>query len=309
MYNRRPDLVIIFAKRKPALYITSSVKCNQTRKNWIAFLPLHCIGTQCIAESHQLSPFYGIFNINDQHINLQKMPLRRIKEPLDNKELKELKLPKFGFRLKLTGFVSMLAWIGMIVSVFTGFGALTIFTTLIDYVRTGREICVQGGPKCFFSTGFGLFFALLSPYWFYLSFQLRKKVQEHDLAGLTKTLKAICYIQATFSVLLTGPLMVFPILKIIGMYRRRTAFVKIYIIFTIVMLILTYVLFIAISITMAAMSDFGTFFMYGVLLCAGWTMVYIYVNGHIVALHSIMEHNDNKFRFEMFKAKQSSVNN
>ena len=213
----------------------------------------------------------------------------------------------------------MLAWIGMIVSVFTGFGALTSFTTLIDYVRLGRDLChytvnlddekLQSGPRCFFSTGFGLFFALLSPYWFYLSFQLRKKGQEQDLAGLTKTLKAICYIQATFSVLLTGPLMVFPILKIIGMYRRRTAFVKIYIIFTIVMLILTYVLFIATSITFAAISHFGTFFMYGVFLCAGWTMVYIYFNGHIFALHTIMEHNDNKFRFEMFKAKQSSINN
>ena len=220
-------------------------------KNWIAFLPFHCIGTHCIVVSHQLSPFYGIFNIN---INLQKMPLRRMKEPFNNEELKDLRLPKFGFRLKLTGFVSMLAWIGMIVSVFTGFGALTSFTTLIDYVRLGRDLChytvnlddekLQSGPRCFFSTGFGLFFALLSPYWFYLSFQLRKKVQEQDLAGLTKTLKAICYIQATFSVLLTGPLMVFPILKIIGMYRRRTAFVKIYIIFTIEMLILTYVLFI-----------------------------------------------------------------
>ena len=75
------------------------------------------------------------------------------------------------------------------------------------------------------------------------------------------------------------------------------------------MLILTYVLFIATSITFAAISHFGTFFMYGVFLCAGWTMVYIYFNGHIVALHTIMEHNDNKFRFEMFKAKQSSINN
>merc|ERR1712227_255223 len=91
---------------------------------------------------------------------------------------------------------------------------------------------------CGLMIGGGFVLVLASPVWFYLSFQLRKKVQEHDLVGVTKTLKIICYIQQAFSILLSGPLMVFPIICIIGIAERRTKLVKIYVIYTIVMIIL-----------------------------------------------------------------------
>ena len=179
------------------------------------------------------------------------MSLKRKKETLDE-ELEELKLTKYGCGLKLTGFTSMLGWAGMIIATVTTIGALTVFAFLIDTARLGIDICRKGGLQesgdfstsglygrfwhsggltCGISIGFGLFFFILSPYWFYLSYQLRNKVQEHDLVGITRTLKIICYIQAAFSIILYGPLMVFPILLIIGMARRRTVFVKIFIIF------------------------------------------------------------------------------
>ena len=148
---------------------------------------------------------------------------------------------------------------------------------------------------------------LVSPVWFYLSFQLRKKVQEHDLVGVTKTLKIICYIQGAFSILLSGPLMVFPILSIIGIVQRRTKFVKIYIIYTIVMVILFNVIIICGSIASAAMTNFGSYFLFGVLEGIGYNLLFIYYNSFIIILHTIMEHNDNKFT--VFKNKHTDFEN
>ena len=257
------------------------------------------------------------------------MSLKRKKETLDE-ELEELKLTKYGCGLKLTGFTSMLGWAGMIIATVTTIGALTVFAFLIDTARLGIDICRKGGLQesgdfstsglygrfwhsggltCGISIGFGLFFFILSPYWFYLSYQLRNKVQEHDLVGITRTLKIICYIQAAFSIILYGPLMVFPILLIIGIARRRTVFVKIFIIFQLVMIILINIAVIVVYILAAVVTGYGFYFLCGVLYSIGYTLLYVYANGHIIALHSIMEHHDNKYKFEVFKNNQTPVEN
>ena len=246
------------------------------------------------------------------------MSLKRKKETLDE-ELEDLKLTKYGCGLKLTGFTSMLGWAGMIIATVTTIGALAVFAFFIDEARLGINICGNsggrrrflnnGGLRCGLLIGFGSFFFISSPYWFYLSYQLRKKVQEHDLVGITRTLKKICYIQAALSIILYGPLMVFPILLIIGIARRRTVFVKIFIIFQLVMIILINIAVIVVYTVTAVVTGYGFFFLCGVLYSIGYTLLYVYANGHIIALHSIMEHNDNKYKFEVFKNNQTPFEN
>ena len=261
------------------------------------------------------------------------MSLER-KDPQMEEDIKDMKLSKYGFGFKLTSFTAMLGWVGMIKSVITGIAGLTLFTVLIDLARNGTNFCyhsrytadeptcelaINGTQFCYYSrypgdeltcglfVGGGIFLCLISPIWFYLSFQLRKKVQEHDLIGVTKTLKIICYIQGAFSILLSGPLMVFPILCIIGIVQRRTKFVKIYIIYTIVMVVLFNVIIICGSIASAAMTNFGSYFLFGVLEGIGYNLLFIYYNGFIIILHTIMEHNDNKFT--VFKNKHTDFEN
>lgn len=252
------------------------------------------------------------------------MSLKRKKETLDE-ELEELKLSKYGCGLKLTGFTSMLGWAGMIIATVTTIGALTVFAFFMDEARLGiwnmeygsicgnsegrRRFLNNGGLRCGLLFGFGSFFFISSPYWFYLSYQLRKKVQEHDLVGITRTLRIICYTQATISIILYGPLMVFPILLIIGMARRRTVFVKIFIIFQLVMIILINIAVIVVYILAAVLTGYGFYFLCGILYSVGYTLLYVYANGHIIALHSIMEHHDNKYKFEVFKNNQTPVEN
>jgi len=237
------------------------------------------------------------------------MSLER-KDPQMEEDIKNMKLSKYGFGFKLTSFTAMLGWVGMIKSVITGIAGMTLFTVLIDLARNGTNFCYRLNEyelTCGLFVGGGIFLCLVSPIWFYLSFQLRKKVQEHNLVGVTRTLKIICYIQGAFSILLSGPLMVFPILCIIGIVQRRIKFVKIYIIYTIVMVILFNVIIICGSIASAAMTNFGSYFLFGVLESIGYNLLFIYFNGFIIILHTIMEHNDNKFT--VFKNKHTDFEN
>jgi len=239
------------------------------------------------------------------------MSLER-KDPQIEEDMKDMKLSKYGFGFKLTSFTAMLGWIGMIASVATGIGGLSLFTMLIDLARNGGNVCYHSrypGNElvCGLMLGGGFVLVLASPVWFYLSFQLRKKVQEHDLVGVTKILKIVCYIQGAFSILFSGPLMVFPIICIIGIALRRTKFVKIYIIYTFVMVIL-FKLVVVIGYTIIAVSaDFGSYFLFGILEAFGFDLLFVYANGFIITLHTIMEHNDNKFT--VFKNKHNDFEN
>merc|ERR1712025_417903 len=200
--------------------------------------------------------------------------------------------------------------VGIIKSVITGIAGLTLFTVLIDLARNGTNFCYRLNEyevTCGLFVGGGIFLCLISPIWFYLSFQLRKKVQEHDLVGVTKILKIICYIQVAFSILVSGPLMVFPILCIIGIALRRTKFVKIYIIYTIVMIILFNLLMVIGEIYKAVSTGFGSYILFGILEAIGFNLLFVYTNGFIITLHTIMEHNDNKFT--VFKNKHNDFEN
>jgi len=237
------------------------------------------------------------------------MSLER-KDPQIEEDMKDMKLSKYGFGFKLTSFTAMLGWIGMIASVATGIGGLSLFTILIDDERAMGRICYSardGGLACGLMIGGGFFLVLASPVWFYLSFQLRKKVQEHDLVGITKILKIICYIQGAFSILFSGPLMVFPIICIMGIVLRRTKFVKIYIIYTFVMVILFKLVVVIGYVIVAVSADFGSYFLFGILEAFGFDLLFVYANGFIITLHTIMEHNDNKFT--VFKNKHNDFEN
>jgi len=224
-------------------------------------------------------------------------------------------LTKYGFGLKLTSFTAMLGWVGMILSSMFGLGAITLFAALIDFERRGHGYCSRfhyhyrynDWTVCGLFAGFGTFFSLVSPVWFYLSFRLRKQVIENNLPGMTKTLKIICYIQATFSILVTGPLMVFPILKIVGIARRKTKFINIYIIYTIIMSVLANLCLIGWHIFMAYAFDLGFIFICGVLECIILTLLCFYGSGFIITLHTIMEYNENNFT--IFKNKHSYFEN
>jgi len=246
--------------------------------------------------------------------DLPLSPMSSRQKPHIEDDMKDLKLSKYGFGFKLTSFTAMLGWIGMITSLAAGIGGLSIFTAFIDLARNhsarnGHFVCLQpvGDLVCGLWVAGGLFLCLSSAIWFYLSFQLRKKVKENDLVGVTKTLKIICYIQQAFSILLSGPLMVFPIICIIGIAERRTKLVKIYVIYTIVMIILFNLLEMIGFIILASTLNAGTYFLYGILECIGFNMVLIYLNGFIIILHTIMEHNDSKFT--IFKNKSNDFEN
>jgi len=244
--------------------------------------------------------------------DLPLSPMSSRQKPHIEDEMKDLKLSKYGFGFKLTSFTAMLGWIGMITSLAAGIGGFSIFTLIIDLARVGQYMCYHfRNPVeelvCGLWIAGGLFLCLSSAVWFYLSFQLRKKVEEHDLVGVTKTLKIICYIQQAFSILLSGPLMVFPIICIIGIAERRTKLVKIYVIYTIVMIILFNLLEMIGFIILASTLNAGTYFLYGILECIGFNMVLIYLNGFIIILHTIMEHNDSKFT--IFKNKSNDFEN
>ena len=70
----------------------------------------------------------------------------------------------------MTRFTAMLGWIGMITSVVAGIGGLSQLTMLCYHSSFPVE-----------DTTSGILLVLVTPVWFYLSFQLRKKVQENDL--------------------------------------------------------------------------------------------------------------------------------
>ena len=148
--------------------------------------------------------------------------------------LESMMLSKYGFGFKLTSFTTVLGWIGMIFSIITCVGALVLIAGIIDM----SWICPYVPLYCGLLTIFGALTLLGSPVWFYLSFQLRRQSKEKDLKMLTKTLKIVCYIQAALSILVSGPLLVFPVLEIIGIARKRTKLLKIYIIYTIVIFFL-----------------------------------------------------------------------
>ena len=145
-----------------------------------------------------------------------------------------------------------------------------------------------------------------SPVWFYLCSQLRKKVK---LGWGNKD---------TEDYLLHSRSFLNPALRIPHgisnsehhwhcIVHHPAKFVNIYIIYTIVMVILFNVIIICGSIASAAMTNFGSYFLFGVLEGIGYNLLFIYYNGFIIILHTIMEHNDNKFT--VFKNKHTDFEN
>ena len=176
-------------------------------------------------------------------------------------DLNTLVLSRYGFGFKLASFTTVLGWIGMLFSVTSGVGALILIAGIIDI----SWACPYVSWYCGLWSIVAAVTLLASPVWFYLSFQLRRQSEKKsNLDSLTRTLKIICYIQAALSILVSGPLLVFPILSIIGIARRRTQLIKIYIIYNIAIFLL---------VPLYILADRAYFLSFGNIIPVSWHVV------------------------------------
>merc|ERR1711874_512205 len=126
------------------------------------------------------------------HIMEQHDPLDKLEE---NNFYSALRLQKYGFglKLKISGFVSFLAWTGIMVSVLGIFFSLElisdteIISKYISY-RTTTTIAVA------------VVGTLTSVVWMGIHLTLRKRNLDRDFEGIKKILKIKCYITGSLEI-------------------------------------------------------------------------------------------------------------
>ena len=234
------------------------------------------------------------------------------------RNMKDMKLSKYGFGLKLKSFTSMLGWTGMILSTVMGVASLIMLFYPIDF----QFKCTSHHRlACGLMMGFAVFFLILAVLWFYLSFILRKNNKLNDLVKVTKILKVFCYIQGAITILLWVlimtviyilvdnveliyylpyiliiPSVMASILMIIGVARTKLRLVSIYITYSLVMVIIYVLIDIGFYVAQTVVRGSGLLILFGLLESFGFVLFSVYWNGFIVTLHTIMETNINKFR-------------
>jgi len=224
-------------------------------------------------------------------------------------DLRDLKLSKYGFGFKMKSFISMSSWTGMISSLV---GGLVSFISII-YALERIQCFTNDILSCNFIIGIGVFWLTVTPIWFWLCFQLRRRNVENSLVKVTKLLKILCPIQGAvtiisciivviiiivlrlhwivFTILLilvsTSTISVF--LMIIGVVMDKPKLLVIYILLSMVMKIL-YILFIVVYAIYLSTLDLSALpFLLGLLTSLGVGLFSVYWLGFVVTLQTIME--------------------
>jgi len=250
-----------------------------------------------------------------------------IEEP---RNMKDLKLSKYGLGIKLKSFTAMLGWTGMILSTMLGLASLIMLFYPIEFQLhcTSHHRLI-----CGFVMGYAVFLLLLSALWFTLSYFLRKNNRLNDLVIVANILKIFCYLQGGLTIFswisimvtvltvmdwqvwfyslpyvllaLVIPSVMASIVMILGVAKTRLRLVNGYIIYSLVMVVIyvlmDFVYYIALAVTKGSVLAI----LLVLLESFGFVLFSVFWNGYIITLHSIMEININKFR--VFKNNNTST--
>ena len=230
---------------------------------------------------------------------------------------RSMRLKKYGFGLETSGFVSFLAWTGMMFGVLGILFSLELFILPTDLVISYDFLFYIGG----------IVGILTSTSWLALSVVLRKRNGNKDFDGIRRILKIKCIITGSFEIILSilGIIVIlltwnlpnwnrisvdvinwfcglgfllyfaFACFKIHGIRTDNNR----YIVFSLINFILCFALTVSVYIylcqKMYLILPFGTLwilFIFGVIFIS---FVFIYYIGPLVVLYDLNNHFDSKF--------------
>merc|ERR1712024_99765 len=239
-----------------------------------------------------------------------------------------LKLQKYGFglKLKISGFVSFLAWTGILVS------ALGILTSM-EFI-SDTKIISHGQPTT--SYVLGVVGILTSAVWMGIHLTLRKRNLNKDFEGIKKILKIKCYITGSLEIVFStlgmmtilmymmvhydylmfstqsmlinitqGGIvfldLVFACCKIHGVRKDNNRFINAYIVFKLVCLVASIALGIFSLVylqTLLQSSEKAEIFLIFGLVLIFFLFLYVYYMGALVVLYNFNHHFDSKTNYE-----------
>ena len=233
---------------------------------------------------------------------------------------RSLKLEKYGFGLKTSGFVSFLAWSGMMFGIL-GILISLIFTTDFDtsYDLFFRRLDLVIPYNWLFYIG-GIVGILTSTTWLGLSVALWDRNVNKDFQGIRRILQIQCFITGSFEIILSimgiivvillttpvvpiiqnwfcglGFLLVFACFKIHGVRTDNNRFIKSYMVFNMINFVLCVAVYIYlcqdIDIQLSFVTIWGLF-TFGVIV---FPFVFIYYMGPLVVLYNFNHHFDSNF--------------
>merc|ERR1719219_1075816 len=234
-----------------------------------------------------------------------------------------MKLDRFGFGLKATGFVSFLAWTGIVISVLVilfSVELLIVPTDVIAHIQSDSDWSqYESDFSSLFYIG-GVLGLLGSAIWLALHLVLRKRNVKKDFQGIRNILKIKCFIYGSFQIiisilgitaciLLRPPystawsvfislipglayllLLIFSSCMVHGVRKENNKFIKSYIIFKIVGLALYVAFGISCLVAIAynfPLDYFGTLCVVYILVLLITGFFFIYSMGDLVVLYNI----------------------
>merc|ERR1711997_917502 len=223
------------------------------------------------------------------------------KEKLEEDQLySAMKLEKYGFclKLKISDFVSFLAWTGIMAGVLGILISLELFIlpseTFSYYLQ--RTFGSSRSDVVFYVLGVvGL---VTSAVWLALHLALRKRNVNKEFRGIKKILKMKCYISGTFEILfniMRGGIcflyLVFSCCKIHGVRKDNNRCINSYIVFKLINFAVSVALGIFLLVTLQAhIGSSGTVCILFIFWLILMSFVIIYYMGALVVLYNFNHH-------------------
>merc|ERR1711997_1355639 len=250
------------------------------------------------------------------------------KEKLEEDQLySAMKLEKYGFclKLKISDFVSFLAWTGIMVGVLGILFSLELLILPTDtfpfYLQ--RTFGSSRSDVVFYVLGVvGL---VTSAVWLALHLALRKRNVNKEFRGIKKILKMKCYISGTFEILfsimgVTATILiaimtsgyqmpreysniniirggicflylVFACCKIHGVRKDNNRYINTYIVFKLINFVVSFALGVYMLVTLQAFTELsGTVWIIFIFLVILISFVFIYYMGAVVVLYNFNHH-------------------
>jgi len=230
-----------------------------------------------------------------------------------------MKLEKYGFGLKpkISGFVSFLAWTGIMAAVLGILASLEFFilpSETFSYYLSGHQPVLYA---------LGVVGIVTSAVWLVLHLALRKRNVNKDFRGIKKILKIKCYISGTFEIIvyimgimaaimtaivtsdyqmpteyssiIQGAIcflyLVFACCKIHGVRKDNNRYINSYIVFKLINFVVSFALGVYMLVTLQAFTELsGTVWILFIILVILISFVFIYYMGSVVVLYNFNHH-------------------
>ena len=226
-----------------------------------------------------------------------------------------MKLEKYGFGLKISEFVSFLAWSGIMFGILGILFSLELLILPTEFVISYNWLFYIGG----------IVGVLISTTWLGLSVALRKRNVNKDFRGIRRILKIKCFITGSFEIILSilgiifiiktavsvTPIeyswvcglgfllyLAFACFKIHGVRTDNNKYINSYIVFNMINFVLCVALGISVYIYLCQdinlQLSVGALWIILILAMIVFSFVFIYYMGPMVVLYNFNHHFDSK---------------